>query len=261
MDRYEHFQNLLSAGRTEDALEEIRSMLNSTSEPEEKAGLLLNEVVVLGKLGRLQEAKNSLVAARRVLPEKSKYRLRVDFHEACLCMDEHEYRDALTKFDHLLRNNASTLTDPEELDLYQAVQIKRGILLAECERPKEARVILEKALSFDIEPAEKAAIYYHLGVCHFDLGEMQPAKERLVRALELGLDDDRAGQAHYHLGIACYREGAYAKAKVEFESVLRMDASDVPKRYVFEWLARTSSALGLEDEARRYERLAKEQGG
>ena len=260
MEPYERFQNLLRTGRAEHALEEIRSLVDSTSEPEEKAGLLLNEVVVLGRLGRFQEAKNTLLAARRLLPERSEYRLRIDFHEACICMEEHKYSDALTKFDHLLRKNASFLSDPEQLDLYQAIQIKRGVLLVEFGRPKEARGILQEALSFDIEPEERAAIYYHLGVCYFDLGEMQPAKERLFRALELGLDDERAGRAHYYLGIAFYHEEAYAKAKQEFERcLLKAEASDIPKQYVFEWLARTCRALGFEDEANRYTRPPEEE--
>ena len=79
------------------------------------------------------------------------------------------------------------------------------------------------------EEAENAEAYFLLGLSHFRLGEVEPAREAFNQALKL--DPERAAAIHHNLGSLAYQEGELEKAEAEFKVALELEPDDPDSHY------------------------------
>ena len=259
--RFQHAIALSDSGRGEDAVRELHSLAEELRDgPDTERGLvLLNEAICLSRLGRpLEDAKGLLNEASALLGPDETMRALVDYTDASFYMGytDRNPTKALEKFNRALRKHARILRDPRTRELlYGEIQLRRGLLLVELERYKEARPVLEEALTLDVE--KDAAFHFNLGSCYTELHEWNLAKQQLLQALEKGLPDDRVVRAHFYLGIVYFRTKAYGKALREFEFCeANISKSTMPLRVLYKWLALTCQSTGREENARKYLHLA-----
>lgn len=257
-ERLEHAMALRESGHVEEALEELAALTDLTTDPEEKASLLLNEARCYRLLGRLGEAEERLSSTRRIAPQ-TQLLLYLREEEAILHWDKGEPNKAIKILDRLHANYRQLLLTPEHRDLYERVQSSRGMLLTELTRYREAKRLLDECLSFDSPLIDKVRVLYDLGLCSLKLGKTGEAKERFHEVLRSG---DQANctamaMAHFYLGTIHFAEAAYAKALMEFEACLAYREGAPAKPYLYKWLAVTARALRMTEDAERYERLAK----
>lgn len=258
LDRFNHAIALRDSGRFEDALREMQQLAAVTSDPSERATIVLNEAPCLMNLGRLRDARRRLVDGIRISPRED-IRARAAFTEAIVDWLEGNREVALEKLDHMLEEHRQTLSRPEHRDLYEEVQVRRGTLLVALGRFKEARSVLEESLAFEIEPGKRGDVMYNLGVSLMRIGELERAGDVFLRLLENGARRDYVASAHYNLGVIYSKEGAPARALQEFEwCIPHADEANIPKQNLYGWLAKVSDDLGLKADADRYDKLAKE---
>jgi tetratricopeptide (TPR) repeat protein len=256
-ERFNSAIALRDAGRVEEALQELASLVESTGDPEEKASLVLNEATCLTILGRYAEARDRQREAIQISPAVE-ILASADFGEAGIRALEGKGAEALDKFNRFLREYATLLARPEHRDLYYQTQMSRGALLVGPGRFQEARALLEECLSFPLAARDRGFVLYNLGACYTNLGQRDAAKAVLLEALQMGLQRSDAVSAHYYLGTIYSAERAYAKALIEFEWCLaHVEEGQVPRKHICGWLASTARTLGMKEDAQRYESLAK----
>jgi len=233
-------------------------MAQDNLSPDEKALLLYGQAVCLQRLGKLEEARKCNRQAVAISP-RDEVRARTDLGEAVLCWEERRFQESLRILDNILERYSDLLRTPDLRDVYEGVQIRRGILLAKFSRPGEARPLLEEALSFDPGAVDIRQALYYLGVALFNLAEKKAAKARFLGLLPGSDDDYWAISARYYLGIIYSEEGAYGKALLEFEHVEpHAKAANISNDKIYGWLARTYRLVGNSGQAERCEKLARE---
>lgn len=257
--RLEHAITLRNSGHVEEALRELAAMTESTTDPGEKASLLVNEARCYRLQGRLAEARKQLSHACHIAP-KTQGLLYLDFEDAVLYWHEGKRDKALDILERLHDSSRGLLLTPEHRELYHQIQTTRGMLLAELKRFREACPLLEESLSFDPLSNDKAALLYNLGLCYRDLGQPERGKEKFLEALANCADPTYLTLLHYELGTIYFDEAAYPKALTEFEACLAgAEQARLPQEHVFKWLAATSRRAGLRGEAEKYETLSRKQ--
>ncbi|MHB8539560.1 MAG: tetratricopeptide repeat protein [Candidatus Acidiferrales bacterium] len=221
----------------------------------EKGLLLLNEAICLDRLDRLDEARRRLKEASALVGEDRSMRALVDSTDASFYMGRNP-KKALDKFDSVSRRYADILHCPEERSQYGENQLRRGLLLVELKRNREARRVLEEVLTLDVE--KNGDFYFSLGICYLALRENDLARQQFCEALRLGLPEQKLVDSHFYLGVAHFRMRGYARALHEFEFCeTNIGKSNLPSRGVNKWLALTCRNLGLQEEAKRYAALGK----
>ncbi len=259
--------DLREAGRLREALQEYRGLAETITDTLDRGGVLLNEIACLreaGKIGlakeRLRELKELVSETRGAAADTEDGRrvflaVTIKFEEAESLLVEGKEKEGLSKLDELLIQYSKHLRVADNRPLYESVQTRRGFLLANLRRCAEAKPILEEACSFE---NHRGSIHYYLGHCYCALGEMQPAKDKLIEALNLGMPEDLEYRAHCTLGMVYYKLEAYARAKEEFEICAQnADEAYIREADLWKWLAGACRWLGLTSDAERYAKLAK----
>jgi len=178
----------------------------------------------------------------------------IEFDDADISSYEGKIEEALAKFDLILEKYGRRLKEPELQESYEMIQSRRGFILADLGRNKEALPIMEEAESFE---GRKAEIRFYLGHCYLAGRDYTRAAGKLLEALRLGLPQNLEYRAHCEMGIAYYNLKDYAHAKLEFEkSAETAGAEYIQRAQIWKWLENTSRILGLKDKADRYSRLA-----
>jgi len=256
-ERFQKAMALRDSGREEGAIRELRAMAREAIEPVEKAVYMYGEAVCLLRLGRFEEARRCNRQAIAICPS-NEIQSRVDLNEVFLCWEERKFQKCLDMLNRMLKDYSALLCTPDFRDLYEQVQFRRGILLTEFSRPREARPLLEEGLSFDLDAEDKAKLLYYLGLAFFNLGDKKQAKARFLEALQGRNDDDASILARYYLGVIYSEEGAYGKALQEFERVEpHASRASIENEKIYGWLARTYRLTGNSSEAERCEKLAR----
>lgn len=135
----------------------------------------------------------------------------------------------------------------------EMAQARRGFLLADLGRWKEALPILEEAESFE---GRRSEILFYLGHCYVSGGDYSKAKGKIIEALRLGLPRNLEFRAHCELGMAYYRLKDYAQAKLEFERcATNGDPEYIKQAQIWMRLENTCRYLGLKEDADRYASL------
>lgn len=260
LERFQRAISMRDAGKLDEAASELRSMYEELRNvADEEAGLmLLNEANCLSRLGcSLEECKELLNQASELFGDDETKRALVDYEEASFYLN-YRNRDsvkALEKFDWVLQQHGEILRQPKQSFLYAETQLRRGLLLVELKRFREARPVMEEVLSLNLE--RDSNFYFMLGICYMELGEAKSAKQYFLRALDMGLPEDRIVKAHFYLGVVYFRLRAYGQALKEFEFCeSNISGSALPLRGLYKWLALTCRNVGREDNARKYSELA-----
>jgi len=256
-ERFQKAMALRDSGREEEAIHEIRAMAQEALEPIEKAVHMYGEAVCLLRLGRFEEARKCNRQAVAICPS-NEIRCRVDLNEVFLCWEERKFQECLRMLNNMLKDYSDLLCTPDFRDLYEQVQFRRGLLLTEFSRPREARPLLEEALSFELDAEDKAKLLYYLGLALYNLGDKADAKARFLGALQGRNDDAVSISVRYYLGVIYSEEGAYGKALQEFERVEPYASlASIENEKIYGWLARTYRMTGNSSEAERCEKLAR----
>lgn len=257
--RFERAIEARNSGRIEDALLEIEALITEALAPEDKACLILNKVTCLLLLKRLTQARRELEECDKYLDDESALRPRQRFLDACVSLDEGNPSEALQKLEQVFTCYKKLLATPKMRDLYESLQMKRSMLLVDLKRSMEAQPILEEALSYEMVDNERAKLSYYLGLCYFDLGKLDLAKQRFQEALSLGIDESFQPHTHFYLGLIFESQSATAWAIQHFEACqAKLARSNIPPKRIYEHLYALNRAAGNRKEAERYEMLSKE---
>lgn len=255
-ERYTRLIALNDAGKPDQALPGLEELAASTDDPEDKAAILLAVAACQRDLGKAEDARNTLLGARRLADKKSPIQPRLVFQGALSKVPEGDWRGVLADLDFINREYSSILSEPENQDLAEEVGRYRGMALYRLGRETEARPFLEKAAKLEYL---RARTLYYLGLCYYKLGDLFNAKDSLRKALGLDLDADYEPDAHYVLGLAYYWSGQSARAVPELEWCLQNDREERSKRsVVITALVSAYKALGQENEVERFSRMLEE---
>ncbi|NDQ55639.1 MAG: tetratricopeptide repeat protein [Acidipila sp.] len=259
--RMDRIRDLQSAGRNEEALSELASLENTSTNPEDNAVVWMAMANCLRFLRRPDEARGPIRSAYSVLGKTSYMYPRIMLIDALLEESHGNWKAELEKLDEILEKHAAVLQNPDNQDLSDEVLRHRGIALSGLGRNVEARGLLERALLDDYEKANTA---YFLGTCYFQLGELDLAKQTLGEALSLGLGPRYESSSHYFLGVIHLRRAEFAWAKQEFEWCLEhLEHGGARKDYVITGLMKCieSSRNGKGNRALRQNVTATLKGG
>jgi|ERR1700723_126190 len=252
-DRYNELDALDRSGKSDEALSGLNELESECADVEDKALILMAISDCLGKLGRYPESRQAIERASALVGLQNRFYPRLAFKDAYIDIYAENWKKALSKIDAIQKESYDALLLPDNADLVEQLHISRGIVLVELHRYREALPLLEQAAV--VSPDDVVVLTY-LGACYFDAEKLDEAKECFLKALRLGLDSSYRSKAHYFLGSIYYAQGKFGWAKQEFENSL--DSGEDAKfsgQNVYEYLRRTSQALGLDDEAERYSQL------
>jgi len=257
VERLNRAIELRDTARVEEALREFRELGRLTSDPGEKASLLLNESDALAEMGRFDEAERRVREAVDICPTPE-LRCHASVARADNLTLAREWATALAELDRAATEYRDVIRSEQFRYLYEGIQVRRGLILVQINRFEEARDVLQECISFDLSATYRWKVLYNLGRCYFDLKEPARAKQKFLEFLKAGGDAAHVASAHFLLGTIYYNEGADAKALMEFEWLLpRMTEVGMPGSVLYTWLAKTHKMLGNKSEAERYEALAK----
>jgi tetratricopeptide (TPR) repeat protein len=257
LDAVKRALSLRHAGKTEEALEGFRVLVEKTADFDEKAGVILHEASCLTTLHRYEEAKAALNRARQMsqLAWTGAY---ADQQEALICMWEGRYEESLETYDRLLSQHPKVATEAEFRDLYESVQAERGIILATLGRTDEALSLLAGALAYKVGDSKKGLILYHLGQCFLTLNNPGDAKTAFAEVAKVCDDRYCILGSRYNLGTIYAQEGAWGKALQELEwCEANLGDDDALRDYIYVWLAKVLATVGRLDEAESYRKLIK----
>ena len=258
---FEYLMQLDKSGQVEDAIRECQILLDETTDANERASLLTIMHVSYCKIGRLQEAQQTLEHLKGLQISDIGIRLNAEFCEPAFLVFEGRYEEGLTAFAAMLHRNRVALEDPEHRYLYEDIQCRRALILFSLSRFEEAMPILREAALFSFSlPADEQQVHFALGVCLENVNDTEGAKQEFARVVTLGLGNDIEERALWRLAILQYKAGALAQAKQQLETILRdfpTEKSVVPRRQVYEALSQTYRYLGDKANEKLYDDRAK----
>jgi tetratricopeptide (TPR) repeat protein len=250
----------------ESAVQQLRDLAATTTNPWDKAELLYHEAMFLQEMGKVSDARARVSELNIALEslvgspfDGSEFDVPVSLPvmarhaDLKVSVKEGTRLKALRQIEDLIARYPRQLSLPQFRAMFEEVKTLRGVLLAELGRWNEARSFLEETA-----PPEVWRTYYsyYLGLCYYELGNFQRAREQLSEAIELGLTSSWVAKAHFILGLVEYRLSDMKAAKHQFElCVSSPDQRYIEVAEVWRGLEETSKALGLYAEAENYQRL------
>jgi len=165
---------------------------------------------------------------------------------------------------HLARTAATGgyLSDQESLDILSELEtvfpdrfdiaFYTGHVLEESGNYLDALSYFQKALERRPDPREIASIYCHMGSCHIQLEEIEPAIMALERARS---HNEKLKEIHNLLGYCHYRLGDYVTAIECFEKAIAIDPSSAID---YANIASNLRKLGMNEPARQWYGMALE---
>jgi tetratricopeptide (TPR) repeat protein len=251
-------------GRFEEASEELNHLAADTTDPVDKAGVLLNSVATYIAWGKLELAKRQLDSVQKLvfaLKDQDDQRVRdliinLGIAAADINAAEGDYEGASVKLGTLLEQHRPELQQPEFQGSYELIQTRRAFLLADIGRWREALPILQMADSFETQ--SRALISFYLGHSYVEASESLKGKEKLLEALGIGLPHYLAYRARHALGRAYHNLEAFEQAKIEFEKCVQTaDPEYIRRGKLWNWLWSCCTQLGLQKEAAHYANLTR----
>jgi tetratricopeptide (TPR) repeat protein len=259
MDAVNHAFELRKAGQTEQALEAFRTLIAVTEDPDDKAGLLMQEASCLAELGQRDEAKAALERARSpsLKPWLSAY---ADEQEALICMGEGDYEEALRIFDGILSQYPFVKEDAAHRGLFESVQVEQGIILSALGRYEDALKVLAGTLKFELSEHERGTVIYNVGKSFLALKDQEQAKAAFEEVPMVCQDRDCVLPARFNLGMIYANEGRLGSALQEFKWCEANGGVEfLPAGVLYSCLAEVLEAAGVTAEAERYRKMAEPQ--
>ena len=254
-DRYNELVALRDSGRIEEATAEFDKLAEAETDPEIKAFTLLQVVNGLRFLKRSSDARRKIREASSILGPKHNDYIRVALAAAILEIDQENWKGALRKLDGIVEKYTPLLHLDENKDVLEEVQRNRGIALFELRRFREARPVLESVRRV---PYERERTLCSLGMCNFELKDVEAAKRDFEELVSLQPRAVFRAYAYYHLGMIFYADGQLARAKTEFEKCLAStDLGKISKDNLLQWIVNACKGLNLKNEALHYSEMLK----
>jgi tetratricopeptide (TPR) repeat protein len=258
--RFDNAIMLRDSGRLEDAILEFHAMVEEARDSNEKASLMINEVRCYANLWRLTDAELILTEIDELAPNDIGVRINVDYGAACVTEQRAQYEKALLRYEGILQEYVQFLRAPEYRHIYEDTQQRKAVVLVYFGRYGEALPILKEATSFSTLTVEgRQKVHLYLGICYSEVHEVRLAKEELLRTIAFALKNDNEADARYRAASLYVQDGAFAQAKLQFESILETHPGgilNVTPKYIYEQLSRICHYLGEKDAAKRYAKLA-----
>lgn len=256
------FQNATSlrdSGRWEEAARAFHDLASQAESRGEKAALLINEHRCHCDAGRVDQAEVILRQIRELEPLEPSIRLIIDFGEACMSVQAGRTKQGLSQFDEILCRYPDLPHSIDRRGLYESIQKRRGVALADVVEYIKAIPILEEATTFkDLTQEDKQEVHFYLGLCYEKTQRRSSAKVEYLKAVDFLLNNDFEAHARYSIAKLYFNERAFAQAKYQLEMILQTqqdDISNLPKHYIFEQISRVCHYLGEEENAEHYLRL------
>jgi tetratricopeptide (TPR) repeat protein len=258
---FERIAELRDSGRLEDAIRQSQVLLTETTDANDKASVLTGIHVFYCTLGRLKEARQTLVQLKQLHISDLEVLLNAEFCEAPLLIQEGRYQEGLSAFVAMLDRYSEAFKEERFRYLYEDIQCRRALMLVGLSRFKEALPILREAVCFSFNQAtDGQQVHFALGVCLEDINEAEAAKQEFIRVAGFDLKNDVEERALYRLAILRYKTGALAQAKQQLETILRDFKNQnpaVPRKQVYECLSQTYRHLGDKVNEKLYLDLAR----
>lgn len=240
----------------EEAIRQLRALLQETSDYEDRGWILLYEARFLGHLLRVAEARKRLAEVSRIWKRTPQHDVRIAVGEAVLYEAEGNPSRALDELDRIFEKYAGQWTLPDMDDPYEEIQANRGRMLVGQDRCKEALPLLEETLHF--ERGKPGEFYFNLGYSYFMTEEWEKSERWLKEALTEELHPAFSSAIHYYLGRLEYRKAAFARAIKEFEVAEKSAVeAGTSRKVIYGALAKAYKHLGQEEDATRYAELAR----
>src|ERR1700687_713154 len=261
--RFENANKLWGAGRKDDAAREFHAMAEEADNPDEKAGLLINEHKCYVQMGHLDKA-NEIMRQIRSLPVQNKFvRMIVDIGDASMTTQMGKLKEGVAKFEKIVELHRDELRSALLRYLYEDIQQRRGFALTSLERYAEAASVLKEAASFSISsatsPEDIQGVHFYLGICYAALSETDLAKETYLRAIGFALGNEIEAKARYRLAILYFTSRASAQAKLHLEAALQLPSEAINaqlRKDIYQQMSRTCHYLGELENERNYSKLA-----
>lgn len=243
----------------EKAFREIDSRFSGSTNPAERAGLLLSKAVLLGVLLRFDDAREQLALASQQTPnDDPDFQLNLDFIAGSLFDQEGLPHDALFHLTVVLSKHAEKLRSSEFRSTYEDIQLRRALDSVRVEEFRNAIPLLNECLTFKLEPQDRSNILCNLGLSHSQLKNYDAARDFFLGAIEIGLVKEWEGEVHCRLGIAYAHLNMLREAKRELKVCEdRVSEGRIPTETIYAWLSKVCEALGEKAESERYSRLAR----
>lgn len=239
------------------ALQQVEVILGSLADPVERAGLILQSAVLLGCIGKYEEAKTKLKDALLEAPNDEVTIISYSHIYGCMLHQEGLYEQAYECLTGLVTKHSVRLKQLDTRFIYEDVQQRRGLELVQLLRFSEALPLLEFALLCEMNTEDRNCVMVNIGICCAKMERYEEAVEAFRKSLGGVVTSDWEGHAHCQLGIALAHLRRFREAKEELKICEdRSTEFDLPAQAVYGWLSRVCSALGEKSEAARYSRLS-----
>ena len=256
-DKFEATLKLLEAGDYESARANFHELAVKAEANETKSTYTLGELLALVKLDRTSEARRLLKVSDSFLRETDEGQVRAALIEVQIDSVEGIWGHVLPSLDRMLREYKQILNDPQLRDVYEEIQLRRGMRLAFLGRFREALPILEEVVSFNNPALLSGEFWYEMGKCYVDAGDFEKAGEAYSKALGYGLDDVRASHAHWEVAVILMRNESHARALGELGLAEKhATAANIEKKNIYKAMSVAFFKLGMKEEGTRYATLA-----
>jgi tetratricopeptide (TPR) repeat protein len=255
---YQDALKLSSTGRFRLAADSFRALASRSNDSLDRANYLIEEAECHRRLMEYDEAAKCVANAKDLAKGDVLSCMQINYFEATLLIAQEKREDALDILSRLLRDHPKDLIEGEGRELYEQIQVARGLTLMDLERYADASPLLEEAATFVLPAGCRSEVLCHLGRCCCELGRYADAREQFQLAELLGISDEWAATCRYYLGYSLYKLGDFPTARRQLILCLQSGTDGPPRSYVYKLLAAVCRKLGERKEARTYEKLAKD---
>ncbi len=247
----EEAMKLRESGHYLDAAARLAQLRMKTSGKLALGQLSILEASCWRLAGDFQKARTTLSNAARFYAGDRSVRLRIEHETARLERSEGDRLAALNRTKRILDEYKSLLETTDYLEVQEELKTEAGLLLSEMGRCEGAIPLLLASRRADSD------VLYSLGDCYFRTNCYREAIDYLRKALDLNLAPQLVPAAKYLLAFSYYKLGAFAQviSVLEPVDIHSNSASNIPSKGVYEMLADSFLKLGMETEARQYQRL------
>ncbi len=239
---------LFENGDFEGALQQFSALAERASDPNEKAGFVLDQANCYAHLGQDEQAERCLTEAKSLAATDEAGRLIAELGDACFLLERKRFNEALAALDALRDAHCGLLNQSDFLALRRDVGLQRSFVLVQLNRYSEALPELETICN--TQPDGEALML--LARCHLELKQHETAEQSFLLASRHGIPDESRAVFHYYCGRNYYELGNFGKAKQEFVLSAQAGTTPAPRAQVYEMLAATCRLLGGHEDAARY---------
>jgi tetratricopeptide (TPR) repeat protein len=230
---------------------EFKSRASQSTQPLEKANYLIEEADCYRQLGEFEAAMACAISAKETVRGDALSSAQTDYYAATILIAQGQSEKGLQALSLVLEEYPNVFQGEEGQQLYEEIQLQRGITLKESGDYQNARPLLEEALSFRLSADTSATVRYHLGSAYFDLHLYGLAKNQFGALATLGVRDEWAAGYHYNFGFALYELKEFRGAKRELLLCLQNEGGP-PTAYKYKLISAICRKLGESKEARLY---------